>query len=331
MQIRDWGEEGFITYLTTQFPRKNAVIGIGDDCAVIPEKNEISWLVTTDALVEGIHFIKEQISPKDLGYKTVAVNVSDIAAKGGTPQYAFLTMALPSTVERVWLEEFVQGIKEACRRWNLQLLGGDTVGSKRDLFLSLTLTGFAPSSQIKYRHLARPGDVICVNAPLGDSGGGLKALQKRLPKTKEIQSLIHHHFHPEPNPEEGIWLSAQGKVSAMMDLSDGLDIDVRRLLTSSQCGAVIEISILPVSDALVHACLENNWDAFQLALVGGEDYCLLFTISQGACDSIAHLFQEKFGHPFYQIGWVTDPSTGLIYHKQGKPIELQLDRYSHFQ
>src|SRR6266436_6438892 len=112
MHIQDWGEEGWIEYLRIQFPSKNPLVGIGDDCAVIPREKGISQLITTDALVEGVHFIREQIPPVDLGYKIVAVSVSDIAAMGGIPEYVFLSMALPSTMDRVWLESMVQGIKE---------------------------------------------------------------------------------------------------------------------------------------------------------------------------------------------------------------------------
>src|SRR3990167_1821105 len=210
MRIQDWGEDGFIGYLKTQFSSsssRNFIVGIGDDCAVIPGNNGISLLVTTDALVEGIHFIRDRISPEDLGYKTIAVNVSDIAAMGGTPEYAFLSIALPPSVECAWLKGIVQGIKEACMKWNLQLLGGDTVGSKRDIFLNLTLTGSISHDRIKYRHHAKAGDFLCVNGYLGDSGGGLKALQEGLFKTEDIQYLIQSHFRPKPNPQEGIWLA----------------------------------------------------------------------------------------------------------------------------
>ena len=334
MRIQDWGEDGFIGYLKTQFPSsssRNSSVGIGDDCAVIPGNNGISLLVTTDALVEGIHFIRDQISPEDLGYKTIAVNVSDIAAMGGAPEYAFLSIALPPSVECDWLKGVVQGIKEACMKWNLQLLGGDTVGSKRDVFLNLTLTGSICHDRIKYRHHAKAGDFICVNGCLGDSEGGLKALQEGLFKTEDIRYLIQRHFRPKPNPQEGIWLATHEGVHAMMDVSDGLDCDVQRLIKSSGCGAVIETSKLPISNQLSHVSSEFNWNVFKMALAGGEDYCLLMTISEDVHDSIRHLFQEKFNHPLHVIGRIINHPNQVIYHEHGRPVEIGIQQFDHFR
>ncbi len=149
MDFKDWGEEKFIEYLKESFPIKGSILGIGDDCAVIPGDDGKAWIATTDAMVEGVHFIKDKIPPKDLGYKTVAVNVSDIAAMGGEPKYAFLTISLPKTIDRAWVCELIQGVKEACEKWDLLLLGGDTVGSKRDIFLNMTIIGSAVLSKNK--------------------------------------------------------------------------------------------------------------------------------------------------------------------------------------
>lgn len=324
MKIQDWGEDDFIAYLTKEFPFRSPLVGIGDDCALLPHQQ----LIKTDALVEGIHFIKEQIPPQELGYKLIAVNVSDIASKGGVPKYAFLTIAIPATTESAWLKDVIAGMREACTKWDIQLLGGDTVGSKRDLFLSLTLTGTSPL--VKYRHQAQEGDLVCVTGYLGDSYGGLKALQENLIKTEEVQSLIRAHFHPEPSPAEGIWLSGQEGVHAMMDISDGLDIDLNRLIKASGCGAVIELEELPLSTPLLQTCLEHNWNPSELAATGGEDYCLLVTIAKRAYNSLNGLFYEKFGHPLFAIGQITDQKGPVFYHRKGQPIEMHLKHFDHF-
>ena len=128
MHFHDFGEEKFVQHLTRQFAVKAPLIGIGDDAAVIPGNRGMAWLVTTDALVEGIHFLKEQISPEDLGFKTIAVNVSDISAMGGKPKYAFLSIALPKNVDSKWTLDLMRGIKNGCEKWGIALLGGDTVG-----------------------------------------------------------------------------------------------------------------------------------------------------------------------------------------------------------
>ncbi len=327
MKIKDWGEENFIQHLLQQFPITENLVGIGDDCAVIPTEQETSWLITTDAFVEGVHFLKEQIPPSDVGYKTIAVNVSDIAAMGGNPKYAFLTIALPKNLDTIWLNHMVQGIKEACKKWDILLLGGDTVSSKRDIFLSLTLVGSAIQSHIKYRHMAKPGDIICVNDYLGDSGAGLKVIQKTLSKP---QKLTHAHFHPQPNPQEGMWLASHDEVHAMIDISDGLNCDLQHILTASKCGAVIELTNLPLSQPLLHICTNNSWDPIELALTGGEDYCLLFTIAKEAFQSVRESFHKKFGNHLYAIGQVTDQIDQITYKKNGQPLKPLLDDFQHF-
>lgn len=331
MQFKDWGEEKFIQHLAAHFPSKGPILGIGDDCAVIPGDGEKAWLVTTDALVEGIHFLTAQISPKDLGYKTIAVNVSDITAMGGEPAYAFLSIALPKTIACDWVDSLIQGIKEACEKWNLLLLGGDTVGSKRDLFLNLTLIGSANAATIKYRHQAEPGDVISVSGFLGDSGGGFKALQEQIPLTEEVAHLLCAHFRPEPHPDQGKWLAEQKGVHAMMDLSDGLNCDLSRLLKRSKAGAIVETSQLPLSPPLAKVSQEQGWDPLQLALTGGEDYCLLLTLSADAADSIQRSFQEAFGSPLYAIGRITNHPDELIYHQSGAAKQLSYTHFDHFQ
>lgn len=327
MQIQDWGEEGFIQYLKENFSTKGSIYNIGDDAAVIPDKNGVACLVTTDALVEGVHFIKEEIPSEDLGYKTVAVNVSDIVAMGGEPKYAFLSMALPKTTHCEWLRNVMQGIKRACEKWGILLLGGDTVGSKRDLFLSLTLIGSAPLTRVKYRHLAEEGDILCVTGNLGDSGGGLKVLQEGL---IGFEPLTQAHFRPEVSVEQGVWIASQRGVHAMMDLSDGLDCDLRRLLASSKKGAVVEVSKIPLSDALFRASLENQWDPLMLALSGGEDYRLLVTVAKEDFENLQATFQRRFGAVLSDIGSVTNEAGRLIYQKEGETIDLNPVCYDHF-
>ena len=252
MDFQQWGENRFISYLRERFLAPSTLVGIGDDCAVIPGEGNEVFLVTTDALVEGVHFIKEQISPQDLGYKTVAVSVRDVAAMGGEPKYAFLSVALSKQTDCDWMRQVIEGVHQACLQWNISLLGGDTVGSKRHLFLNLTLIGSANKNHIIYRSGALEGDILCVTASLGDSGAGLKALQQHR-HSCFVDPLLQAHFRPDPHPERGAWLAAQVGVHAMMDLSDGLDCDLRRLLQSSSKGACIELSKVPLSPALIAA------------------------------------------------------------------------------
>ncbi len=203
--------------------------------------------------------------------------------------------------------------------------------SKRDLFLHLTLIGSAKVDQIKYRHQAQVGDTLCVSGYLGDSGGGLKALQQQIKKTKEVDDLIHAHFHPEPQPKQGEWLASHHAVHAMMDLSDGLNCDLKRLLRSSKKGAIIDIALLPISPPLNQVSQEQGWEALEQALVGGEDYCLLFTVASEAFEEIQDAFQKKFGRPLFAIGHITPHSEELLYYEQGKLIQIHYENYDHFK
>lgn len=330
MLDQNWSEESFIYYLQSQFLFKNqAVVGIGDDCAVMPFNDQFSYLITTDALVEGVHFLNHQISPLDLGYKSVAVNVSDISAMGGEPKFLFLTLAIPKNIDHQWLTAFIKGIREACQKWNILLLGGDTVGSLRDIFINGSLIGVVSNNRIKFRYGAKPGDVICVTGCLGDSAGGLKVLQDNLLNSPENLELIRAHFRPEPNPNEGIWLAKHAEVHAMMDLSDGLSCDLKRLLKVSNCGGIIETTQLPISEFLTIASTQAGWNATEMALTGGEDYCLLFTLAENNFEKIQQFFFTTFGKKFYQIGRITE-GTVLEYQKNGIPIKLTLRDFSHF-
>lgn len=331
MKFSTWGEDPFTEYLAQQFLSNDAVRGIGDDSAVIPIDNGKAWLVTTDALVEGVHFLKEQILARDLGYKTMAVNVSDIAAMGGDPTYAFLSIAFPKTTACSWITLFITGVKEACDKWGILLLGGDTVGSKRDIFLNVTLIGSAFQDQIKYRDGAQSGDIVCVSGFLGDAGGGFKAIQEEITKTKAVQHLIHSHVHPEPSPQQGRWLSSHPQVHAMMDISDGLDCDLRRLIKKSKKGVKVEIDHLPISPFLSSVCLKEGWDVLQLALTGGEDYCLLLTVASEDFQSLQSDFQHKFNHSLCPIGRITNCVDEVVYYKNGKRTKVSYAHYDHFQ
>jgi thiamine-monophosphate kinase len=330
MRINEWGENSFVHYLAEQFPCSGPFVGIGDDCAVIPADESHSWLVTTDALAEGIHFLLEQIPARDLGYKTVAVNVSDICAMGGIPQFAFLSIAMPRDLPCTWLCDFMQGVRDACDKWDLQLLGGDTLGSKRDLFINLTLIGHIKSTTIKYRHTAQTGDVICVTNNLGDSAGGFKAMSDHIPTSEDIDYLTCAHFRPEPALQQSLWLAAHTSVHAMMDISDGLNCDLMRILKSSRKGAVIETTQLPISVPLARVASLYDWNTLELALTGGEDYCLLLTVGAENFESIRNNFLNTFRSPLFAIGHVTSHHEELSYQNHGKPFTMPYTNFDHF-
>ena len=275
--LSELGEFGLIGRIRERFSAPEGVTGIGDDCAVIPQRSGRDTLVSTDMLIEGTHFLRADIPPFRLGWKSAAVNISDIAAMGGSPTATFLSVALPADLEAGWMEEFLRGYAELSERFGTALLGGDTTASPDRICINVAVLGECPSGSARLRSMACVGDLICVTGCLGDSAGGLKAILEGVERDADVQALIDRHYLPLPRVQEGLRLAATPGVHAMMDISDGIGSDLSHILEASSLGAVIDVPSLPLSPALRRVCTRHGWDAFQLAAGGGEDYELLFT------------------------------------------------------
>jgi thiamine-monophosphate kinase len=334
MNINEIGEFGFIAKIKELFVKNmpEGVLGIDDDCAVIPKDGNQSLLVTTDALIENTHFIRHAIDPKDLGYKTAAVNLSDIAAMGGVPKYFWLSIAIPDDLESDWLDKYLAGLRGILDQYQVFLLGGDTVYSSHDIFISATVMGEAENNNVKYRSKAQIGDVICVTGNLGDSAAGLNCLFHGFPGKETISKLIARHYRPVPQISEGLFLAQQSGVHSMIDLSDGLNSDIERIMASSNCGADIYLDVLPTSAELIKMAPSLGFDILELAAVGGEDYVLLATVDSDHFSKIADNFKKKFARPLVKIGEITAHSRKLRYFSQEKPYpyKLKMNGFSHF-
>ena len=281
MEIKELGEFGLIAEIKKAFddvPR--GVRGIGDDCAVIPQTTGFDTLVSTDMLVEGSHFLMEDVSPWRLGWKSAAVNISDIAAMGGRPTATFLSLALPKGMQAVWIRGFMEGYREISRQYGVPLLGGDTTTSPDRLCINVAVLGEIRSGASRLRSSARPGDLVCVTGCLGDSAGGLQAILRGA--QNEAATLVERHYLPHPRVNEGIALAAQEGMHAMMDISDGIGSDLRHILEASGCSAEIDLASLPLSEELLAFCRKETLDPYELAACGGEDYELLFTVAPSA-------------------------------------------------
>lgn len=280
------GEFEFIDSVRKAFPdAPEGVLGIGDDCAVIPQQSGLDTLVSTDMLIEGSHFLLSDIDPWQLGWKSAAVNISDIAAMGGSPTATFLSLALPTSLPEGWIERFMQGYKTICAEFGVALLGGDTTSSPDRLCINVAVTGSCASGSARLRSAARPGDLVCVTGTLGDSAAGLKVILRGGNRTPEEAVLTERHYLPRPRVSEGLSLSAAG-VHAMMDVSDGVASDLRHILRESALCAEIDVRSLPFSKEFTDVCDKNGWDKVSLALQGGEDYELLFTASPSVESSL---------------------------------------------
>lgn len=271
------GEFELIDSIRSMFTVPSGVMGIGDDCAVIPQQSGLETVVSTDMLMEGAHFLMEDVEPYQLGWKSAAVNISDIAAMGGSPSGSFLAFSLPASLPDGWVGEFMRGYADISREYGFPLLGGDTTGSPDRLCICVTVMGQCPLGRSVKRSGAKAGDLICVTGNLGDSGAGLEVILKGLDRENEDNRyLVDRHYLPRPRLAEGISLMQAG-VSSMMDISDGIGSDLRHIMEESHVGAVVETEALPISAQLARFCESRGLDPLKFAVGGGEDYELLFT------------------------------------------------------
>jgi thiamine-monophosphate kinase len=331
-RLSDIGEFGLIRRIAPAFAAGLPAgwVGIGDDCAVLPWRANSRLLVTTDLLVEDVHFLRARISARDLGYKSLAVNLSDIAAMGGRPLAAFLSIGLPAGSDLAWIDGFFAGLRSLARSAGVPLLGGDTTGTGGPLVVNLAVLGRAHPSRIKLRSGARPGDVVCVTGTLGDSGGGLRVLLEERPLGPDEARLVRTHHRPRPHLAEGIWLGRRPAVTAMMDVSDGIASDIRRIMEMSHCGAEIGLDRLPVSAVLRRSAGRYGWSTEEIAAAGGEDYCLLASIRAGDFGRLAAGFRTAFGRPLVPIGRITAEAGSLVWLKGDRPAVLSGRAFDHF-
>ena len=283
------GEFALIESLRAQFASKDAglIRGIGDDAAIVKTSSRDRLLLTTDLLAEGIHFDLATTSLEDVGYRSAIANLSDIASMGGRPRYLLVALAVPPHVTFAAIHRLYRGLMQACRRFNVHLIGGDTSASCRDLFISITLTGAVEAGHALQRDGARPGDFLYVTGTVGDSRAGLMLLRdkaSRVKKAKPARSagdrfLLRRHHRPSARIDEGRWLATKRLATAAIDLSDGLAGDLRHLCDESRVGAEVERAALPISRSCSKFAHVRGLDPADLALAGGEDYELLFTVS----------------------------------------------------
>jgi len=278
MRLGDLGEFELIDLITRhQAPAHGRLIkGIGDDCAVIAGDGDTVTLVTTDAMVEGVHFDLATSTPEGLGAKLLAVNVSDVAAMGGQPKEAFLAISASPDFDATILERLVGGLQASGNMFDVQLAGGDTTSTQGPLVLSLTLVGMCLSGDVVYRSGAKPGDSVYVTGTPGESAAGLRlgTMDWDHPSKK---ALLRRHHRPEPRLNAGRHVASRKLASAMLDVSDGLAGDLRHICRQSGVDVIIDPDRLPVSEVLNDFCSEFGENPADFVLLGGEDYELAFT------------------------------------------------------
>ncbi len=333
MQLKEIGEFGFIERFKPHFNDllNGDIIGIGDDCAIIPANENEDWVVTTDLLMEDVHFLRQSITPFQLGYKSLAVNLSDIAAMGGAPMASFLSIAIPKDLEVEYLDQFMEGYHELSKKYNTALLGGDTTKSLKHLAINVVVIGKCSKGKARKRSDAKVGDVICVTGNLGDSAGGLQLLLDGITRINSHDELLTKHHQPEPQIKEGIFLAKENGVNAMMDISDGIASDLKHILKASGVSAKIEIQYIPISDQLNDVAQQNNWNALDMATSGGEDYELLLTISASEFDIVKRKFESQFNKSLIKIGTIESGDPVINWVNKGNEIQLTSSGFNHFK
>lgn len=337
-ELEDLGEFGLIDKLTEKFTLKNqhSILGVGDDCAVIDAGDHVK-LVTTDMLVEGVHFNLMYAPLKHLGYKAVASNVSDVCAMNGKAEQITVSIGVSNRFPLEALEELYEGIKVACDTYEVDLIGGDTTSSFSGLIISITAIGTAKKEDVVYRSGAKEFDLLVATGDLGGAYMGLQVLEREKevykanpniqPDLEGHDYIIQRQLKPEARLDVIKYLGELNvKPTSMIDISDGLASEIMHLCKSSAVGCHIYDEKIPIDAKTSMTALDFNLDPSICALNGGEDYELLFTVSQEDYDKIK-------GNPHMTvIGHMTNEKDGMYFiDKNGSAIELSAQGWNHFK
>jgi len=328
MQLENIGEFRLIERLAQLLPAPGAEVveGIGDDAAAIDLGDGRLLILTTDMLVEGVHFDLSYTSPRDLGYKILAVNLSDLASMGCGPGYALISLGLPSGFAVEAAEDIYRGLADCAAEWGARIVGGDTVASPQGLVFNLALSALMPSENMVTRAGAHIGDMVMVTGSLGESALGLEVLKRGVePEDDAARSCAERHLRPHPRLAAGAAAKAAG-ATAMIDCSDGLLADLGHICEASSTGAVVEADWLPISDAARQVAESLGLDPVQAALAGGEDYELVITMRPDEAEEAARQLDLT------PVGVIVIASEGMkVTDESGRAVTVESPGYEHFQ
>ena len=323
------GERALIERIRRRLPDAPAslVVGIGDDAAVAaPDRGALS-VMTTDALVESVHFDRRYSTAADVGYKALAVNVSDIAAMGATPRLALLSLILPESLPVADVDDLIDGFVTLARDTKVALVGGNITRSPGPLVIDVTVVGAVRPRRVLVRSGGRPGDQLYVSGSIGAAAAGLEWLRERsrgpssMPDESSIAECVTRHRRPEPRARLGALLGRNRAASACMDLSDGLADAVRQVAEASGTGARIDASLLPIHDGARAWFSSLDRDPVLASLSGGDDYELLFAVTSRARGRLRLVDRQARGIPLTRIGELTaDPSLRVERDGRSEPL-----------
>lgn len=332
MDLKYIGEKGVIDRLRALVPHLHpeVVAGIGEDCGVIKIDENTLMLVTTDMLMEGIHFKLDVITPYQLGRRVLSVNLSDIAAMGGWPTYAFLSLGLTDSIAVGFLDELIRGFHSVAKKYEVSLVGGDTISSPRSLVISVVILGKSEAGKVVYRSGAKIGDIVCVTGFLGDAAAGLEMLNRNIDVPADIKDyLLKAHLDPVPPLEIGAALAKSGMIHAMIDVSDGIASDLWHICEESSVGAKLFKELIPISEPCKKLAHILKTSPLEWALRGGEDYKLLFTVPKKHKKKLQDLLDSELGEKFFEVGEIAEGDSVWLINGQ-KEVNISGKGFDHF-
>ena len=323
-------EFAYIKNLIDKLPRtgKDVIVGAGDDAGVIKLSEDQYLLATTDALVEGVHFKSTLFRPEEVGRKAVAVNVSDIAAMGGKPTYCMVSLVLPKILDEAYGIKLYDGIIEECKRYNIQIIGGN-ISSGQELVVDIFMLGKTTQDQMILRSGAKAGNKVLVTGFLGEAAAGLQLLLN--PKFN-IDNLISKQLTPTPRLKEALVIAKSRLATSMIDISDGLGQDIGHICDSSGVGVKIYEERLPIGSGVEEVAGMMDKDPWELALSGGEDYELCFTVPEKYVEKITSVIKEQIGTQVSVVGEILPKEAGrILVLKNGEIIPLPNSGWDHLE
>ena len=329
-----WSELDIIALFSGQtgaVDTKGLIEGIGDDCAIFRGPDDRHWLATTDMLVEDVHFDRSWHPPYLLGRKSIAVNLSDIAAMGGTPHFVLISIALPEQLDKEWIAQWSAGAADILKEFNCQLVGGDTVKGSA-LAINVVVLGSGAEAEVLLRSTACEGENIYVSGELGSAAAGLEICRKphifHALNQDDLTPLINQHLNPTPRLILGRTLAASGMIGAMQDISDGIATDLAHICTQSHVGAEVDAHLLPRAPILDRVCKTMDRATVDLQISGGEDYELLFTVKQGRDEELLALLSEEGGESVHRVGRMVKKK-GVRLHSAKGVVEIGYKGFQH--
>lgn len=335
MQVGELGEFALIARLQgfLQGPMAPHVVhGIGDDCAVVRASPGMELLLTTDTQEEDVHFRREWSTPQDIGWRCLAVNVSDIAAMGGAPLGALVALCVPATLDLAFVDALYEGMQELARQYHCPIIGGNISQTAAHLSVTIAVLGEVPSGQSVYRSGAQVGDEIWVTGTLGGAKAGLDVLRHALPvATLPSDDVLARYRRPRPRLQEARYLREHGHIRSLVDLSDGLSSDLAHICEASGVGAQLDAAAIPIHEETRRVAHALQADPLAYALHGGEDFELCLTAPPGHLTTLQHAFMTRFHCSLVRIGEIQAGSGITLCGADGTQLPLQAQGYDHFR